>query len=51
MRDIITIAKKELKAFFSDKAILLQMFVLPFIFVFRLLYAYVVHIKRSERIL
>lgn len=34
MRDIITIAKKELKAFFSDKAILLQMFVLPFIFVF-----------------
>ena len=34
MRDIITVAKKEIKAFFSDKAILLQMFVLPFIFVF-----------------
>ncbi len=34
MRDIITVAKKELKAFFSDKAILLQMFILPFAIVF-----------------
>ena len=34
MRDIITVAKKELKSFFSDKAILLQMFLLPFIIVF-----------------
>ena len=34
MRDIITVAKKELKSFFSDKAILLQMFILPFAIVF-----------------
>ncbi|WP_028518489.1 ABC transporter permease [Ruminococcus flavefaciens] len=34
MRDIITVAKKELRAFFSDKAILLQMFILPFAIVF-----------------
>ncbi|MBQ6212680.1 MAG: hypothetical protein IJJ57_07295 [Ruminococcus sp.] len=34
MRDIITIAKKELRAFFTDKAILLQMIILPFIIVF-----------------
>lgn len=34
MKDIITVAKKELRAFFSDKAILFQMFLLPFIFVF-----------------
>ena len=34
MRDIITVAKKELRAFFNDKAILFQMFLLPFIFVF-----------------
>lgn len=34
MRDIITVAKKEIRAFFSDKAILLQMFILPFAIVF-----------------
>lgn len=34
MRDILTVAKKELKACFSDKVILLQMLVLPFIIVF-----------------
>ncbi|MCR5600331.1 MAG: ABC transporter permease [Ruminococcus sp.] len=34
MRDIITVTKKEIKAFFGDKAILLQMFLLPFIIVF-----------------
>lgn len=34
MRDIITVAKKELRAFFTDKAILLQMIILPFIIVF-----------------
>ena len=34
MRDIITVAKKEIKAFFSDKAILMQMFILPFAIVF-----------------
>lgn len=34
MRDIITVAKKEIRAFFSDKAILMQMFILPFAIVF-----------------
>ena len=34
MRDIITVAKKELKAFFSDKAVIIQMFLLPFLIVF-----------------
>ncbi|MBR5682106.1 MAG: ABC transporter permease [Ruminococcus sp.] len=34
MRDIITVAKKEIRAFFSDKAILMQMFLLPFVIVF-----------------
>ncbi|WP_294753688.1 ABC transporter permease [uncultured Ruminococcus sp.] len=34
MRDIITVAKKELRAFFSDKAIIIQMFLLPFAIVF-----------------
>lgn len=34
MRDIITVAKKELRAFFSDKAVLMQMFLLPFAIVF-----------------
>ena len=34
MRDIITVAKKELRAFFSDKAIIIQMLILPFAVVF-----------------
>ena len=34
MRDIITVAKKEIRAFFTDKAIMLQMFILPFVIVF-----------------
>ena len=34
MKDIITVVKKEIRSFFSDKAILLQMFILPFAFVF-----------------
>ena len=34
MRDIITVAKKEIKAFFKDKAIMIQMFLLPFVIVF-----------------
>ena len=34
MRDIITVAKKELKVFFNDKAVIMQMFLLPFLIVF-----------------
>ncbi len=34
MRDIITVAKKELRAFFGDKVVRLQMILLPFIIVF-----------------
>ena len=34
MRDIITVAKKELRAFFHDKVILMQMIILPFVIVF-----------------
>ncbi|WP_028519514.1 ABC transporter permease [Ruminococcus flavefaciens] len=34
MRDIITVAKKELKTFFSDKVILFQMIFLPFVIIF-----------------
>ena len=34
MRDIITVAKKELRAYFTDKVILIQIFLLPFIIVF-----------------
>lgn len=34
MRDILTIACKELRAYFTDKVILIQIFLLPFIIVF-----------------
>jgi ABC-type Na+ efflux pump permease subunit len=34
MRDILTVAKKELRAYFSDKVIVLQMILLPFALVF-----------------
>ena len=34
MRDIMTVAKKELRAFFTDKVLLIQIFILPFIIVF-----------------
>lgn len=34
MRDILTIAKKELKACFRDKVVLLQILIVPFIFVY-----------------
>ena len=34
MRDIMTVAKKELRAFFTDKVLLIQIFILPFLIVF-----------------
>lgn len=34
MRDILTVAKKELRACFSDKVILMQILILPFVIVF-----------------
>jgi ABC-type Na+ efflux pump permease subunit len=34
MRDMLTVAKKELRACFSDKVIVLQMILLPFALVF-----------------
>ena len=34
MRDIFTVARKELRAFFRDRVILMQMLILPFVIVF-----------------
>lgn len=34
MRDILTVAKKEVRAFFKDRVILMQMLILPFVIVF-----------------
>ena len=34
MRDILTVAKKELRSFLTDKVLLIQIFILPFIIVF-----------------
>ena len=34
MRDALTVAKKELRAFLTDKVILFQIFILPFVIVF-----------------